>query len=105
MERVGIGGVLLMDVVAEIPQGSVRFFSPEWKALFQHALAEAGRLGLQVSVNNAPGFTGSGGPWITPELAMQKLISNRANLTGPSHFDGPLPPLTGTAGACREVAP
>jgi hypothetical protein len=93
MARAGIGGVVLFDVTQEVPPGPVRFFSPEWRALFKHAVVEAGRLGLQVSLHNAAGWTGSGGPWITPELAMQKVVSSRTNLLGPARFSGPLPRL------------
>src|SRR5262245_19886819 len=72
MQRVGIGGALLMDVSQEIPPGPVRFGTAEWREMFRHTLAEAERLGLQISMHNAPGWSGSGGPWITPELAMQQ---------------------------------
>src|SRR3954462_14117224 len=68
MQRVGIGGALLMDVSQGIPRGPVRFGSPQWREMFQHAVAEAGRLGLQLNMHNAPGWSGSGGPWVTPEL-------------------------------------
>ena len=90
MQRAGIGGLILMDVTQDIPAGPVAFDSPEWHNLFTHAANEAARLGLEISVHNAAGFTGSGGPWITPELAMQKLISARTNLVGPMGFHGPL---------------
>src|SRR5215510_10076193 len=76
MQRVGIGGVLLMDVTQDIPAGTVPFGGTEWRALFKHTVQEAARLGLQVSLHNAPGWCGSGGPWITPDLAMQKLVSS-----------------------------
>src|SRR4051812_3574206 len=55
MQRVGIGGALLMDVSQGIPKGPIRFGSPEWFALFHHAATEATRLGLKLSVNNDPG--------------------------------------------------
>src|SRR5258706_9421602 len=73
MHRVGIGGALLMDITQDIPAGPVRFGSQEWRQMFAHTVAEAQRLGLKISMNNAPGWSGSGGPWITPDLAMQKL--------------------------------
>src|SRR5262249_30273080 len=91
MKRVGIGGVWLMDITQDIPAGPVAFGSPEWNALFKHTVQEADRLGLQVSIHNAPGWCGSGGPWITPDLAMRKVVSSRTNLAGPCHFAGILP--------------
>jgi hypothetical protein len=104
MQRVGIGGVLLMDVSQEIPTGPVAFNSPEWRELFQHVIAEARRLGLEVSLNNAPGWSGSGGPWITADLAMQKVVWSRTNLPGPSHFEGELAPVQVEKGYFRPIA-
>ena len=103
MRRAGIGGLILMDVTQDIPAGPVTFGSPEWHALFTHAANEAARLGVEISVHNAAGYTGSGGPWIPPELAMQKLISTRTNLAGPQQFHGPLPRFAGES-ATHPVA-
>src|SRR5512133_1112995 len=94
MQRAGIGGVIFMDVAQDLPAGPVTFASPEWHDLFTHAANEAARLGLEISVHNAAGYTGSGGPWIPPELAMRKLVSTRTNLEGPQQFRGPLPRFT-----------
>src|SRR5882672_6759273 len=81
MKRVGIGGALHRDVTQDIPAGPVRFGSPQWREMFKHTVMEAQRLGLKVSMNNAPGWSGSGGPWISPDLAMQKLVWSKTNLT------------------------
>ena len=70
MERVGIGGALIMDLGAGHP-GPVHFMTPEFRAMIQHAISEAARLGLQIDLNNDDGWN-NGGPWITPELAMQQ---------------------------------
>src|SRR5690348_14810887 len=104
MQRVGIGGVLLMDITQDIPPGPVLFGGAEWRALFKHTVMEADRLGLQVSLHNAPGWCGSGGPWITADIAMRKVVSSRTNLIGPAHFSAVLPPLPGDKGAGHEIA-
>ena len=85
MHDTNIGGVLIMHVGAGIPPGPVRFFSPEWRDLFQFAVAEADRLGLEVAMNACDGWTGTGGPWIKPEEAMMKLAWTETDLTGPGH--------------------
>jgi hypothetical protein len=90
MQRVGIGGVLIMEVDQGAPKGPADFGKESWRGLFQHMLAEAHRLGLEVNMNNDAGWCGSGGPWITPEMAMQKLVWTETNLTGPMHFEGAL---------------
>ncbi len=93
MQRVGIGGVLIMDVVERYapPRGTAEFMNPEWRALFQFAVQEANRLGMEVNMANGPGWCGSSGPWITPELSMQKLVSTNILVHGPSHFSMVLP--------------
>jgi len=93
MKRVGIGGVLIMEVGRPgnmAPPGRVAFASDEWRQLFKHVVAEAKRLGLQINMNNDAGWCGSGGPWITPELSMQKLTSSATTLQGPRRFEGTL---------------
>jgi len=104
MQRVGIGGVLLMDVAQDIPPGPVGFGGPQWRELFKHTVLEANRLGLDVSLHNAPGWCGSGGPWITPELGMEKVVSSRPNVVGPVHFHRFLPLLPGAKVSGREIA-
>ena len=90
MKRVGVGGVLIMEVAQGTPPGPVRFASPDWRELFKFMLTEAKRLGLEVNMNNDAGWCGSGGPWIPPALAMQKVVWSTTNLEGPRRFEGVL---------------
>jgi len=83
MARVGIGGVLIMSVSNSIPPGSVGFMGEKWRKMFTHAVSEAARLGLQINMNNDDGWTGSGGPWITPEQSMQMLTLSETLIKGP----------------------
>ena len=87
MRRVGLGGLELMEVNQGVPKGPVRFGSPQWREMFKHLLGKAARLGLKVNMHNAPGWCGSGGPWITPALAMQKLVWTETTAVGPRRFD------------------
>jgi len=91
MHRVGIRGVLYMEVDQYVPKGPVRFLTPQWREMMQHAVKEATRLGITVNMNNDGGWCGSGGPWITPELSMQMLVWSETHLEGPKHFTGTLP--------------
>ena len=90
MQRVGIGGVLYMETEQGTPPGPAAFGGPQWRQLFQHICGEARRLGLQVNMNNDAGWCGSGGPWITPELSMQKIVWTQTDVTGPAKFDSVL---------------
>ncbi len=88
MKRVGIGGVSIMDVEQGTPKGTAAFGTPAWLDLFKHMCCEAHRLGLKVDMNDDPGWSGSGGPWVTPELSMQKVVWSETSLKGPLHFEG-----------------
>ncbi len=83
MARVGIGGALIMEVDQGVPAGPVKFASAEWRKLFRHVCKEAARLGLKINMNNDAGWCGSGGPWIPPELAMQRIVWSETVVEGP----------------------
>ena len=90
MRQAGIGGVIIMEVNVGIPRGDEEFMSPPWKALFKHAVAEAERLGIEISLITGPGWTGSGGPWVRPERSMQHIVGSPTRVHGPSRFDDTL---------------
>jgi hypothetical protein len=104
MKRVGIGGVLIMEVDQGAPLGPVPFGGPKWRELFKYVCSEAGRLGLEVNMNNDAGWCGSGGPWITPDVAQQNLVWSETVVAGPQHFDQPLLEPRKVADYYRDVA-
>lgn len=91
MKRVGVGGVLIMEVDQGAPKGPARFGGTEWRKLFKFVLAEANRLGLEVNMSNDAGWCGSGGPWITPQLAQKKIVWTETMVPGGKKFEGILP--------------
>ena len=91
MARIGVGGVLNFDAGTLIPQGPVVYLGPEWLELKAHAAREAERLGLDFTMHNCPGWSSSGGPWITPELGMQQLVWSETIVSGGSHVRVRLP--------------
>jgi len=91
MKAAGLGGVIICEVNVGVPRGPVEFMSPEWRRLFAHVVREAERLGLQITLNAGPGWTGSGGPWVKPGQSMQHIVAASVDVTGPSRFDAVLP--------------
>jgi hypothetical protein len=91
MRAAGLGGVVICEVNVGVPRGPVEFMSPEWRGLFKHVIKEAERLGLEVTLNAGPGWTGSGGPWVKPEQSMQHIVAAATDVSGPSRFDAVLP--------------
>lgn len=82
LKKAGLGGFQLFQVGTGIPKGPVNFGGTEWLHLLQHAAKEADRLGLEYDMMNGGGWSSSGGPWITPELAMQQLTWSETNVKG-----------------------
>ncbi len=104
MQRAGIGGMIIMEVALTVPPGGVEFFSPAWRELFQFAVSEANRLGLVISMNSAPGWTGSGGPWVRPEQSMQKVVASATQVSGPRRVTVALPQPETLHGFYRDIA-
>jgi hypothetical protein len=81
MQRVGIQEALLFNADMGYPEGSATFLSPEWLELFKFAASEAKRLGLELGFHNGAGWSSSGGPWITPEYAMQTVVYSEVKIS------------------------
>ena len=92
MKAIGMGGGLIYDGgggAGPTPTGPL-FGSPAWTGLFVHAVKEADRLGLELSLNPQSGWN-LGGPDVTPEQAGKVTAWAELRLTGPQNFTGPLP--------------
>lgn len=104
MKRVGIRGVLIMEVDQGTPLGPVPFASEKWRELFRHVVSEAHRLGLEVNMNNDAGWCGSGGPWVPPDKAMQRVVWTETQVAGPTRFDAILARPQAVADFYRDIA-
>lgn len=82
MADAGVGGIVLFHVTQGIPHGTVRFNSPEHLDLIAHVAAECERLGLLFNFHNADGWSSSGGPWITPEQSMKRIVWSETIVEG-----------------------
>ncbi len=65
--------------------------TPEWWQLVKFAFSEAKRLGLKLGLHSCDGFTCAGGPWITSELSMQKVVWSDTIIHGGETFSAKLP--------------
>jgi hypothetical protein len=98
MQRVGIGGFQAFDVSiggGQTVEKKVSYFTPEWLALIKHTAAEAQRLGLDMTIVTAAGWSETGGTWVKPNEAMKKLVWSQTNIEGGKLFNGTLaqPPM------------
>ena len=87
MQRVGIGEALIGNIFLDNqPAGRIKVLSEEWWQLIEHAIREAGRIGVNIGLFNCPGWSQSGGPWITPGQTMRYVASSETRVTGPKRF-------------------
>ena len=75
MKEAGIGGATIFNLTSAVQESQAPIENnpwPEqtyrsqayWEAL-EHAASEAKRLGLKLGMQNTPGYSTTGGPWIT----------------------------------------
>lgn len=87
MKAKGYGGASIVDagssnyqVARKTAPGPV-FMSPGWMELYKHAVKEAERLGIELSVNVQSGWN-PGAPSITPDMALKKLVYTETVVKG-----------------------
>jgi hypothetical protein len=73
MKRTGYGQAMMFNTGVGIARGPVDYASPAWDEMTLHACKEANSVGIELMMHNSPGYSGVGGPWITPEYSMQQL--------------------------------
>lgn len=78
MHDAGIKGFYLMPIkdISDGAQykGTARQLSPEWWKRMDTAFRTAAELDLEMGIHFSDGFALGGGPWITPEESMQRIV-------------------------------
>jgi len=94
MKDEGIGGAYLMPIKgpANPPfiNPPVNQLSKKWWAMVKFAMSEANRIGIKLAFHDCDGFAVAGGPWITPELSMQKVVWSKTLVSGGKLFEDTL---------------
>ena len=81
MKRVGITRAFIGNQSEGDADGPVPLFSDAWWDITHTAMKKAGELGIEIGMFNCPGWSQSGGPWVTPEQSMKSSGSD----SGPDH--------------------
>ena len=103
MAKVGLGGLLLFNVTQGIPNGPIKYNSPEHHEMIAHAAKEAERLDLSFGVHNCDGWSASGGPWILPEESMKMVVWSETVTEG-GVINLPLKEPTKREGFYKDIA-
>ncbi|KDN56506.1 glycosyl hydrolase [Flavobacterium seoulense] len=86
MKQAGLAGAYLMTIKGPasppLIEPPVLQLSPEFWDMVKWAFIEADRLDLKLAFHAADGFAVAGGPWITPEMSMQKVVWSTTELLG-----------------------
>ena len=90
MAAAGVGGVQCFNV-GQMPRGPVDYATDEWYDLTNFAIRTADSLGMEFTMHNCPGWSSSGGFWITPEQAGKQLSWRTAYVLGGGKVEMDLP--------------
>jgi hypothetical protein len=96
--RAGIRGMETFDIGGMGGRGGDAVVKPpllymqqDWKDAFHHALVEADKRGMEMTIGAAPGWSQAGGPWVKPADAMKKFVWTETAVEGGKPFQGTLP--------------
>ena len=105
MKRQGISGALLFDAGEAGPPAprGPHFMSLEWRELYKHAVREADRYGIALTVNLCSGWN-CGGAWVTPEHAAKNIVGAPAVVKGPGRVSVDLPQPATVGEFYRDIA-
>jgi len=100
------GGVHNFDAALGTPtvvEKRLIYMDEGWKDAFAYAVKVADSLGLEFTVASAPGWSSTGGPWVSEKDGMKKLVWAETIATG--NVDMTLPEPPHTTGAFLDGAP
>ncbi|MHB1021146.1 MAG: glycosyl hydrolase [Acidobacteriaceae bacterium] len=109
MKAKGYGGANLVDANGADQNGNLAvpagptFDSPRWRQLYLHALSEAARLHLEISLNITSGWN-LGGPMVKPEEAAKVLTWSRLDVDSSTEAALKLPQPPTRNGFYRDIA-
>lgn len=106
MVRTGVGGLQNFDASLMTPQivdERLVYMTPEWKKAFRFAAERADAAGLELAIAASPGWSETGGPWVTPEDGIKKLTWSQIDVAGGKSFSGKLALPPSTTGPFRGL--
>ena len=106
MHRIGIGGFHVFDAGLNTPkivEERLEYMSDPWKDVFKGAISLADSLGMEVAIPSAPGWSSTGGPWVSPEDAMKKIVWREMDVKGGRKFKGALPDPYTVSGKFQNI--
>ena len=106
MKRIGLGGFQNFDAALLTPKvvdKRLVYMTPEWKDAFLYATTLADHLGFEMAIAGSPGWSETGGPWVSPAHAMKKLVWSTMIVEGGHPYSGVLPKPPSTTGPFQNI--
>ncbi len=85
MRRIGIGGYHHFDAgISQSPivENRMVYMREDWQDAFRYAIRLSDSLGMTVGIASSPGWSNTGGPWVSREDAMKRLVWSSADVCG-----------------------
>ncbi len=108
MKSIGLEGAYLMPIR---DSSRVQFMdectlqgTEKWWKMVEFSMKEADRLGLKMGMHICDGFALAGGPWITPEESMQKVVYTQTVVPGGKYRKFQLPEPQRVADYYEDIA-
>ncbi len=107
MHETGIGGAHAFDAALDTPQivdNRLVYMSDPWRHAFKRAATITDGYGMELGIAASPGWSETGGPWVTPDQAMKKYVWSSTTLDGGKAFKGALPAPSDAPGVFQGIA-
>lgn len=108
MKEAGIAGAYIAPIKGKtnppLFEPVIETLTPEWWQIFKYTLEEADRIGIQIALLPNDGFATAGGPWIKPEMSMQKVVWTTKTLKGGKLFKDTLQRPEAYEGYYKDIA-
>lgn len=88
IKEAGLQGIHLFNKSGKSYPGvaPIKILSPEWEDMIRHAADESKRLGLKFTMQNCPGWSMTGGPWVPVEEAQREIVETVYRVSGAKPF-------------------
>jgi hypothetical protein len=89
IKKAGLQGIHLFNKAGQqYPNVKpVKILSPEWEDMIRHAADECKRLGLKFTMQNCPGWSMAGGPWVPVKEAQREIVETSYHINGNKNFN------------------
>lgn len=105
MKRAGLEGFFLFDAGMDSPsivENRFDYMSAQWKDAFNYTLDKADSLGLFVGIASSPGWSLTGGPWVSEADAAKKVVWSETLVQGGFRLELALPEPPQACGAYQD---